>query len=636
MGAFFFTTRKLTEDEKLQIRISNKLRAPDGMKWFDCDGGAAGAGVYDRLNSKPFEQDSHRGLLAVWDGFFSCPGEAGSVLDFYKKEGAGGLSRLEGFFSLVIIDEKSGKIILYRDPSGSRPLYYSDQEGLFSCASRICSLTMTGLAGRRTETVSTDLYLAMITLPDPYTYFSDVRQLRAGGIMVKDLNSGSCETDIAFNMFSSTLSCGEGDRKPDDALIDDVRKAVKGAVSRCLRTDDPGAFLSGGFDTTAVVGLASRMRDKPLKTFTIGYTGDDEYGKFNEFDYAKAIAGKFGTEHYEFGFKAHDVYDEMPMIVRSMEQPSGDAINSYLVSKFASQECDAALTGTGGDEIFVGSHWYYQLFRLNKFERFVEHLSPSFRRKLLEIFKSEGGKVSENRLLRRINRLLTYSLGTAEKYEHLKFVFKNDERPALYREDFFKSLPEPEISDKVIRRLLSEIDGISEFDQFFYLFVQHEVINLQIRDLDQMSFAHSLEARSPLMDKNVLRAAAVLPFRLKYGDMGLRTSMIKALGDFLPEVTRKRKKMSFIVPMSVWARGCLKSAIQRLLSPASMERRGRFKADEVRRIVDDFYSGKEKAPFKLWNLALLELWERIHIDRNHGEGIMPETDLMELIEDTDP
>jgi len=200
-----------------------------------------------------------------------------------------------------------------------------------------------------------------------------------------------------------------------------------------------------------------------------------------------------------------------------------------------------------------------------------------------------------------------------EKYAHLKFVVKPDEQSLLLSPELFRAREAPL---SVVEGYLEDSGNRNALQKMMVLLMRHEVTNMQLRDLDTMSYAHGVEARSPLVDRSVMDCMFSVPECFLAPNGQLRSLMNLALPDILPSITKTRKKMSFIVPMEVWARGVLRDVIYRLLSKESIEKRGLLQWPAIKSLLSDFYvTGREKHPFKIWNVALLELWQRIHIDR---------------------
>jgi asparagine synthase (glutamine-hydrolysing) len=614
VAGIFGTDVPLDEARRRAVERGLAPRGGGEACWYE----AAGAQFCFRPSSSGggawFDEES--GDLVLWEGLFadqrygthseeSAEAAAGRLLASWREEGAAAFRSLNGSFALVLAGPSVGGVVWARDAAGSKPLYWVPLGGGWAFASTCRALTWSGLAARELDPAAVAGFVSFVAVPDPLTIYRDIRMVRAGGYVRCDGDGASEGThwsirDVAPGDLSSAAWAAR------------LRAALERAVDVHGRGDPtPGFFLSGGHDTTAVVGLASRLALGPVRTLTIGFGGQAEgFERFNEYQYAAEVAREFGTEHHEATIDESSVREQLARLVWHLDQPSGDAINSYLVSGAARTLFRSVLTGTGGDELFVGSHWFLQYFRLEHFAARWAAIPAPLRRVLLLLPLGR-------RMHRRFARLEGVMRGMARKYAHLKLVLKLDELEGYLAEPLRGARPEPL---EIIEAYLEGLTDRAELQQLMALFLQHEVTNLQLRDLDVMAFAQGIEARSPLVDRAVMDVVFALPEELLAPEGRLREMMNRALDDLIPQVTRTRPKMSFIVPMEIWARTSLKDVIMGLLSRESVERRGHFRWPAVARLLDDFYvTGRERHPFKIWNLAVLELWERLHVDRRLEE-----------------
>jgi asparagine synthase (glutamine-hydrolysing) len=512
---------------------------------------------------------------------------------------------LAGLFAIAAFDPSGGVLDLYRDPSGARPLYYACDAGRCIFASSPKAILSADGFSRELNPAGVSLYLSMICPPDPVTIYQSIHMLRPGF----HLQWHNGRVDIA--RFRSLPN--HSDNRAQEDIARDLRTALESAVLDAVPPDhrNTGFFLSGGTDTGAVVSLAAKAGISPINTFTIGYGGSGPgYEAYNEFYYAKLIAEHYGTIHHEFTISPDTVKQALPGIVAFLDQPSGDAINTYLVAGTLPGHIHTVLTGTGGDEIFIGSHWFKQHERLQQIAK-KWNAVPSFLRHLISCSASLAGK----RFSHRIDRLESLNNGVPAQYRHFKLLFSGISLENLLHPDFRRAIT-PDYSPERIIELYDAPEMTDDpINRLENLLFHHEVSNLQLRDVDSMSHAHGFEARSPLVDRRVLDVLHPVPGHVKAPDGKLRHLMFQALDDCLLKETRTRRKMSFIVPMDLWARRELRPVIERLLSQEVVTNRGILNPEMVRQELEAFYSkGSERHPFKIWNMAMLELWCRFHLD----------------------
>ncbi|MBN1878745.1 hypothetical protein JW823_01415 [bacterium] len=527
-----------------------------------------------------------------------------------------------GLFTAAVYEKATETLRIARDVSGARPLYYSVfRNNLIFASSPRAILSLPGYP-RRLNPDGIALYLSMICPPDPVTIYDSVFMLRPGFLLTWTKG----QIDLSRLRYPVTIT--DTQKRIETDIASDLRHALETAVIDAIPQDPDNTafFLSGGTDTGAVVALASKAGIRPINTYTIGYEGSGTgYENYNEFYYAGLIASHYQTRHHEFTISPDTVRRALPGIIAGLDQPSGDAINTYLVAGTLPETIHTVMTGTGGDEVFIGSHWFRQQARLQVMHRRWEKIPSGLRRIMLSVTGCTGGSFG-----RRLRRLDLLKRGVPAQYRHFKFLFEGSALDHLLMPEY-RPNPDREFSAAHIVDLYDEYkrydDDINRMESLLF---QHEVSNLQLRDIDSMCLAHGIEARSPLVDRRVLDLLDSIPGHVKAPDGRLRHLMFLALDDCLLTETRTRRKMSFIVPMDLWARRELRPAVEYLLSPEVVKRRGILNPSAVAAEKEAYFSsGKERHPFKLWNLALLELWCRFHIDA--PLGISPPNSLDDLL-----
>jgi len=545
------------------------------------------------------------------DGYFGDNSVTDSMMSNLELISSDNLS---GLYSCAHFNSSTGQLTLFRDPSGSRPLYFVKTSDRFAFASAPHALLALHDVSRELNPDGVVLYMTMICPPDPVTIYKNISMLPPGQKLV------CVKNNISRSPFWSPPWKSPADSISPETAAPQIHDALKLSVLDAMpeNLDNTGFFLSGGTDTGAVVAFAAQANRGRIKTFTIGYKGEGKgYEDYNEFQYAKLIADRFKTDHHECYISPDSVKSSLPGIIASLHQPSGDAINTYLVAATLPPNIDTVLTGTGGDEIFIGSHWFKQQTRLLNSSAKWQRI-PSFLRSIILTSSS----ILPGNLSHRIARLNALLNGVPAQYEHFKFLFSGKDRISLFTPEFYAQINDSVSPENIVASYDvpdADLDVINRMENLFF---KHEVSNLQLRDVDSMSHAHGIEARSPLVDRRLLDLLCQVSGHDKAPDGHLRHLMFMAMGDLLLEKTKTRRKMSFIVPMDLWARRDLKSIIDTLLAPESINKRGVFNPDAVQKEKQAFFhSGLERHPFKIWNLALFELWCRFHIDAPLGATV---------------
>lgn len=610
MGAIFGIAGSYTETDiaKMQSMLSARSEHPGHVAPFN--GGCIGC-MPTEAGTSPVFTSTDTAAVAI-DGYLDKNLSPATLLHPEKNPVSGG-----GLYAAARFDARSGTLTVWRDPSGARPLYWTRTASRLIFASDPAALLALDDVPRELNPDGVVMYAAMICPADPVTIYRSIHMLRPGHMLTAENNEHRVR-----RIWDPPWAPPDTPSDPHRLAID-LREAMEDAVADALpkSLDHTGFFLSGGTDTGGVVALAAGMAQEPINTFTIGYEGTGSgYEDYNEFEYARLIAEHYGTRHHEAVISPESVKKSLPGIIAGMHQPSGDAINTYLVSGTLPETIRVVLTGTGGDEIFIGSHWYKQQARLIELHNRWQSIPGMLRALLLSV-----SGILPRRFGRRLQRLDALKAGVPAQYRHFKFLFSAPDRQLLFSRDFQGTLSgdiTPENQIDAYDSLQENTDAVNRMEALLF---QHEVSNLQLRDVDSMAHAHGIEARSPLVDRRILDVLCRAPGDVKAPGGQLRHLMFQALGDRLLEKTKTRRKMSFIVPMDLWARRDLRKVIEPVLAPDVIRRRGIFNPDAVEAVKAAFYTtGRERHPFKVWNLALFELWCRFHLDAPVGSGV-PET-----------
>lgn len=621
MSSIFGIWGQYTEFDVESMRLLLRFRSTSELTHFY----SFEAGFIAESNAQSSYPDSsfdRSKIPAVIDGYIgssitSNPGSELNNLVDSLSQNPRQFDTLCGSFALAAYCSSQNQLVLIRDHVGSRPLYYTHFGSTFVFASSPKAVLSGSHLVTEINPDAISLFLSLIAVPDPNSIFQGIHALRPGHFLTFSGDS------VSVHRYWNPIWSQIGDPPEDETeLANKLRSALECSVRDAYSSSLPEKrcfFLSGGTDTTAVVGLAAKAGCTPIHTFTIGYEGQGSgYENYNEFEHAKRISDRYKTTHHEMVISPSDVRKSLPAIIAYMDQPSGDAINSFLVSHTIPEEFDTVLTGTGGDEIFVGSHWYLQrqilAERIAKWQKI-----PDLVRSLVQ---STNRFIPIHTIRHRLEMLEEVSASIRGQYHHLKFVFKRHDRQHLFTPHFESLLGARSNPDAIVSMYDANHDRLDETNRYLALLLQNEVSNLQLRDLDSMCHANHLESRSPLLDQRVLTVLQKIPGSLKIKGGTLRYMMFKALSDIIPIETQTRKKMSFIVPMDLWARRDLRDIIDNVLSKESVTRRNIFNPDAIARIYSDFFqSGKERHPFKIWMLAVFELWCRFHIDQPLGASV---------------
>jgi asparagine synthase (glutamine-hydrolysing) len=519
-----------------------------------------------------------------------------SIVHAYEQWGTGAFGRLRGMFGLALWDARSRTLLLARDRVGIKPVHYAVAGGRLYFGSEIKSILCAPDLPRELEPDALDHYLSFLYTPGDQSIFRGVRKLPPGHFLSWHEDRESIERYWQF-------PAGESFTGSEADAVVGLREALTGAVRSHLVSDVPlGAFLSGGVDSSLVVGLMAETSDKRVKTFSIGF---DE-PEFDELDHARRVAAHFGTSHHELVVKPDGVAI-LDDLIAHFDEPFGDAsaIPTWYVSQMARRHVTVVLSGDGGDELFGGYDRYIPHPRVRAFDRYG---SPGLRR----IAGAAAGRLPHG--ARGKNFLRHVARDEQGRYLDAVRLFGADEKPALLTADFRRALSGPDPESRLARHFeryagLPWPSQMMRFDAETYL--PEDVLT----KVDRMSMAHSIESRVPLLDNGVLDLAATLPASLKIKD-GRRKHILKEVAaTLLPRDVVDRRKQGFGVPLGVWFRGRLRELFaDTLLSPTSLQR-GYFQPRFVRSILDEHLSGQRDHTLRLWQLVVFEHWHRRYLDR---------------------
>jgi asparagine synthase (glutamine-hydrolysing) len=534
-----------------------------------------------------------------------------AIVHAYEQWGTGAIRRLRGMFGLAIWDVRTKSLLIARDRAGIKPMYYADVNGRLYFGSELKSLLEAPDLPRDLDLDALDHYLSFLYTPREGSIFKRVRKLPPGHLMT--WRNGTLKVEQYWQ-----LSAEEDFRGSEGDAVAQLRRVLTDAVRCHLLSDVPlGAFLSGGIDSSLVVGLMSEISGSRVKTFSIGF---DEPA-FDELEHARKVAQHFGTEHHEFVVKP-DAISILDRLVWHFDEPFADpsAIPTWYVSEMARRHVTVVLSGDGGDELFGGYDRYVPHPRVVAFDRY----SPRALRRVAAIAAAQlpHGARGKN-FLRHIGR--------DEQGRYLDAIrfFGADEKPALLSAEVRRALRGPDPETRLAQHFerfahLPWPSQMMRFDAETYL--PEDVLT----KVDRMSMAHSIESRVPLLDNEVIDFAATLPASLKIKD-GRRKHVLKEVAaTLLPRDILERRKQGFGVPLGTWFRGNLRELFaDTLLSPSSLQR-GYFEPAFVRQIVDEHLAGTRDHMWQLWQLVVFERWQQQYAGPAGTESISAESNPVPL------
>ena len=512
-------------------------------------------------------------------------------------------------FAFALWDVRTQKLLLARDRVGQKPLFYTWADGKFLFASELQAILQDPAVSREIDLEAIDQYLTYTYIPAPRTAFKNIKKLLPAHYFVLELNSGDNQNPkFRTERYWELKYTPKLQLNMEDAC-EQLMELLTEAVKLRLISDVPlGAFLSGGIDSSAVVGVMSQLSDIPVKTFSIGF----EEESYNELGYACTIAERFGTDHHEFIVK-QEALEILPTLVRHYGEPYADssAIPTFYVAQMTRQHVTVALNGDGGDECFAG----YERYLANKMATYYQKLPYLIRERLINLIAAQlPNPLDFRNRLRRIKRFLSAAaLPVDERYLYWTSNFLDEHKVTLYSDEFRHEISESD-SGQWLKKLFTETEGLDILDASLYVDVFSYLPYDLLVKVDITSMANSLEARSPFLDHHLMEFAARLPANFKLRGRTLKYILKKMLDGFVPHENLHRRKMGFAVPVGQWFRGELREFLmETILSPRALQR-GYFKPGALKDFVMAHVNGKLDYSFQIWALLMLELWHQEFID----------------------
>ena len=526
----------------------------------------------------------------------SCDTEV--IIAAYLKWGIECIRRFNGMFAICLYDRETDEVYLVRDRIGKKPLYYEIEGGNLIFASEIKPLIeREGFRRKiRTEVLSRFLFQQYINAPD--SIFENVYKLEPGSIL--KFHYGEVKTWKYWDIKEVYHKMQENPVVDYEQAKEELKVLLKKAVSSRMIADVPlGAFLSGGYDSSLMTAIAQEHSTEPVKTFSIGFNED----RYNEAAYAKKVADYLGTKHTELYIDEKEMFDLVESIPVYYDEPFADSsqIPTMLVSKLARQDVTVALSGDGGDEFFCGYNIYENVRQaqlldlLGGMTHGVCALPGLKQMKMEEKLPFRVRVIAGNR-----NKETKTQFGAGNYVVRAGKMVLGEGIPCHYPiESTYQ------VSDWQIRRMLLDMDTYLPGDI--------------LCKVDRASMKYSLEARCPILDKDVMEYSFRMSHKLKYDKRNKKRILKDIAYDYIPKELLDRPKVGFGVPLDKWLRGPLKEQLMDMCNRDYLRRQGIFDADFVADMIEDYMRTGDGGPAtganysKLsWSFFTFQQWYRAY------------------------
>jgi asparagine synthase (glutamine-hydrolysing) len=621
-----YTDRAHPVDRDLVRRLTTTLRhrGPDADGFYFGEGAALGhrrlsiidlstgdQPIYNEdrtmavvFNGEIYNFQALRAELAACGHRFSTSSDTEVILHAWEQYGDGFVARLRGMFAFAVWDLARRRLLLARDRVGKKPLYYAHDGERLLFGSELKAVVADPSVKRAISLEAVDEYLSFGAVPAPRTIYQQVHQLPPASYLVWE--GGRVRTaeywDVAYS---------QGPARSADEWLEEFEGIMEEAVRLRLISEVPlGAFLSGGVDSSAVVGTMSAASPRPVVTTTVTF-GERA---FDEAPHARAVAQALGTDHREV-IVAPRALDILPTVVWHLDEPFADpsAIPTYYVARAARERVTVALSGDGGDEVFAGYEWRYGLNLVE--DRIRRRLPGLVRRGALGPLAAVWPKADRlPRPLRWKHLMRNLSLEPEAAYFHDMSRFTPAEKAGLFTPDFRRSLHEHD-PFQGFRAHFDRVRDADHLNRLLYVDLKTWLANDILVKVDRMAMANSLEVRSPLLDHHVIEFAARLPREMKFR-RGTAKYLLKRYAERrVPASAVHRPKQGFSMPLADWLRTDLRPLGEDTLLSERALGRGYFRPETIRGMWRRHQERSRDHSRHLWALMMLELWHRLFVDQ---------------------
>lgn len=538
---------------------------------------------------------------------FKTRSDTETMVHAYEEWGPAFVQRFRGMFAFALWDKKKRRLLLVRDRVGVKPLYYTRlTDGTLVFGSELKAILAYPAVKREIDPNALDLFLTLEYIPAPYSIFKNIFKLPAGCFLTYD--DGRIAVEKYWDIEPGRPEDESTRKRSLPSLMDELYALLKESVKLRLISDVPlGAFLSGGIDSSTVVGLMRELGASPLRTFSIGFKD----ASYDELAHARRIAKLFDTVHEELIIEPRAL-ELTEKLIRHLDEPLGDfsIFPTFLVSQMARAHVKVALSGDGGDEIFAG-YEHYQAQRISRFPlvgagaEAAGHVTSRLR-------PGERKKGPWNKF-----RRFTQAFDNEKDLRHMRWMMFLSERAkdSLYTEALKRQLGGIEsLRERApFNRIFDRLKGFDRTTGELYLDLKTYLVDDIMVKVDRMSMATSLEAREPFLDHKLIEFAFRLPGKLKLHGLTTKWIFKKTVERLLPKENIYRRKEGFSIPIKHWLRVELRDLMENYLSEKRIAEGGLFQYAPIREMMDGHIRGRENYSHQLWALMIFEIWRETYL-----------------------
>jgi len=560
--------------------------------------------VWIVFNGEIYNHEKLRPWLEARGHVYRSRTDTETILHLYEEKGLDCVHDIEGMFAFAIWDSRKRQLFLARDRIGKKPLYYSCQNGAFIFASEIKAiLEYPGLV-RDIDTTALYHYLTFFVTPSPYTLFKGINKLPPGFYMVCDQRG-----NISYERYWDAIVPAPREKQPEEYYTGGIRNLLTESIKKRMMSDVPfGVFLSGGIDSSTNVALMSRLMDRPVETFSVGFK---DQPAFDEFKYARQIAQEFKTNHHEIIIDDKDLMDYVPKLIFNQDEPVADwvCVPLYFVSKLARDNGVIVIQiGEGSDEIFFGYEGYkYTLDLYHKYWK-PYMMVPGFVRKAVNSVSTSFPHAPVIRSIA-VREILRRAARDKELFWGGAIAFTETQKEALIDTTAgWENMDSASIVKELLSRIYAEKPGADFLERMVYLELKHRLPELLLMRVDKITMSTSVEGRAPYLDHKLVEFAMGIPSALKIKNGQTKYILKKAVEGIIPDNIIYRKKQGFGAPVKEWFGGELGRYITDGILNSKIRERRFFNYEYLTDLLAKQRRGEAENSVPLWILFNLSKW----------------------------
>jgi asparagine synthase (glutamine-hydrolysing) len=503
--------------------------------------------------------------------------------------------KLNGIFSIALLDIEREELYLVRDPSGTKPLFYSFKDGRFSFSSELKAQIMLPWISRDIDRSSLFYFLKFSHVPNPESILRDVKQLNPSTYLVFRKKEFTLHSYIPERISTYSPKSFDGALESLDLLFEKV-------IRRQLVSDVPvGCFLSGGIDSSLICYYHAKVSSSKIKTFTIGY----QEKEFDESIHAKEISRLLGTEHFELILKPKDLLAEIDNLPRYFDHPFADPtmLSSLLLARHASKEVKVVFSGDGGDELFFGYQYQKMILQALPYLK----IPSFFRQALSATIESLLSPLSRNSLLFQRVRKFCEIFAAKDQAEFMQYFIGTIGPVKVSR---INSLLKAPVQTTTLPLITSIAETMKDDElKISELFLKTFLVNCALQKNDRSSMAFGLEARVPFLDNEMVEFAKTLPFDYIYRSNSSKHILRTLFYNKVPSALAHRKKQGFSIPLREWLRSELREVVEDYLGE-SLKTDPNLNFNETRKVIEEHMDNRANHSHLIWSLLMYRMWSK--------------------------